>query len=90
MSAGAGAKGEAIVTIQNQPAGNCYCKEEFPPETLILSFSFGIIVVEIQNVDASLCGHVCATDSGGGALWTGACTRGKTDGSVIATLKQGR
>lgn len=66
MSAGAGAKGEAIVTIQNQPAGNCYCKEEFPPETLILSFSFGIIVVEIQNVDASLCGHVCATDSGGG------------------------
>lgn len=88
MSAGAGAEGEAIVPNRNQPAGNSYCKEEFPPETLILSFSFAIIVVKIQNLDASLCGHVCAADSGG--LWTGACTRGKTDGSVIATLKQGR
>ena len=33
MSAGAGAEGEAIVTIQNQPAGNTYCKKEFPPTT---------------------------------------------------------
>lgn len=65
MSAGAGAEGEAIVTIQNQPAGNTYCKKEFPPhhhhhpETLILSFSFGIIAVKIPTADASLCGHAC-------------------------------
>lgn len=82
----AGAKGEAIVTIQNQPAGNSYCKEEFPPETLILSFSFGIIAVKIGG-----CVFVRSrVRRGHWGLWTGACTRGKTDGSVIATLEQGR
>lgn len=83
----AGAKGEAIVTIQNQPAGNSYCKDEFPPET---------------NIIIQLWHNSCTNSKGGcvfvrsrvrrghGGFWTGACTRGKTDGSVIATLEQGR